>query len=66
MTYEDEHVPGLVKTLDDLSNENTEIFIGYELREMDAESIFYQELEKHNFTFEQVFQHFLLLLLPIL
>ena len=47
ITYEEEHIPSLVETLLQLSNDDTEIFIGYEERKMSSESLFFKLVEVH-------------------
>ncbi len=43
----------MIDTLKALSNEETEIYIGYEERRLDSESIFYT-LADRNFEYEKV------------
>jgi predicted nicotinamide N-methyase len=53
VTYEEEGIIPLMKTLLALSDVNTEIYIAHEERNMDAESIFYTLVYK-NFEYQKV------------
>jgi len=53
LCYETEHILELIQSLRDLSDENTEIYIGHEERKMDCESVFYTVIYRY-FDYEKI------------
>lgn len=47
ITYEEEHTPALISTLLRLTNDKSEIYIGYEERKMGSENIFHTLIPQH-------------------